>query len=89
MVQMKIDSSNIDLEFQTLQSGFVWGNKWGTPWGNYTTEIEGTIIREKGNRISLDFTNKGLDDNGTNIIFYGFVISYKPLVPHQYGTGIS
>lgn len=90
--KIKIDaeqSNVIELGFQELQSGFSWGNEWGNPWGNYTTTIEGTMIREKGNRISLNFTNKELEDKGSNLIFYGFVISYKSLTPHQYGLGNS
>ena len=73
----------IDTGFQELQSGFVWGNQWGNPWGNFTTAMQSTFIRDKGNRIAFSFTNKGLDDIGTNIIFYGFVISFKALTPHQ------
>lgn len=85
-VLIRIDTDQtdvIDTGFQELQSGFVWGNQWGNPWGNFTTAMQSTFIRDKGNRIAFSFTNKGLDDIGTNIIFYGFVISFKALTPHQ------
>jgi hypothetical protein len=84
LIRIDYESTNIiDTNFQELQSGFVWGNPWGTPWANHTTTMQSTFIRKKGNRIALSFTNKGLTDIGSNIIFYGFVISYKELTPHQ------
>lgn len=89
---IRIDNGSTDVKetgFQELQSGFVWGNPWGTPWANHTTTMQTTFIREKGNRIALSFTNKNLYDLGTNIIFYGFVISFKELTPHQKMSAIN
>lgn len=84
LVRVDADYTDVfDTEFQELQSGFIWGNPWGNPWGNFTTQMQSTLIREKGNRIAFSFTNKGLSDIGTNIIFFGFVVSYKALTPHQ------
>lgn len=70
-------------DLNEINSGFVWGAEWGSPWGNYTTNIQSAFIREKGNRIAIGLTNKGLTDINTNIIFYGFAISFKPLTPYQ------
>ena len=85
-VLVRIDTDQTDVietGFQELQSGFIWGNPWGNPWGNFTTAMQSTFIRDKGNRIAFNFTNKDLTDIGTNIIFYGFVVSFKALTPHQ------
>lgn len=85
-VLVRIDTDQTDVietGFQELQSGFIWGNPWGNPWGNFTTQMQSTFLREKGNRIAFSFTNKGLIDKGANIILYGFVVSFKPLTPHQ------
>lgn len=55
----------------------------GYNWENYLANIQSALIRQKGNRIGITFTNKGLNDINVNIIIYGFAISYKSLTPYQ------
>ena len=76
-----IESSYLNLA--KLNEGLVWGDTWGTPWGNYSTNLQSAFIRQKGNRISLTFTNALNPEINTSIIIYGFAITYKPLIAYQ------
>ncbi len=78
-----IEVSSMIFNLSKLNEGFVWGDLWGSPWGNYSTNLQSLFIREKGNRISLTFTNIIDPQINTNIIVYGFVVSYKPLIAYQ------
>jgi hypothetical protein len=78
---IELDSMLINL--QKLNIGLVWGELWGSPWGNYSTNLQSAFIREKGNRITITFTNILNPEIDTNIIIYGFAISYIALTPHQ------
>ena len=78
---IELDSMLINL--QKLNIGLVWGALWGSPWGNYSTNLQSAFIREKGNRITITFTNILNPEIDTNIIIYGFAISYIALTPHQ------
>lgn len=78
-----LDTDMIAIDLSDVNAGLVWGNPWGSPWGNYTTQMQSAFIRMKGNRIGVGLTNKGLTDINTNLIFYGFAISYKTLTPFQ------
>ena len=78
-----LDTDMITIDLSDVNSGLTWGNPWGNPWGNYSTQMQSAFIRMKGNRIGIGLTNKGLEDINTNLVFYGFAISFKQLVPFQ------
>lgn len=78
-----LDTDMITIDLSDVNSGLTWGNPWGSPWGNYSTQMQSAFIRMKGNRIGIGLTNKGLEDINTNLVFYGFAISFKQLVPFQ------
>ncbi|GEM_PF-1549339 len=78
-----IEVTSILIDLAKLNEGFVWGDLWGSPWGNYSTNLQSAFIRQTGNRISLTFTNIIDPQINTNIVVYGFVISYKPLIAYQ------
>lgn len=87
---IKVDFVNVDIiEMIEADDGLVWGTEWGNPWGNYSTTMQSVFIREKGNRVELTFTNKGLTDNGIETIIYGFALSYRPLIPYQGFSNLS
>lgn len=78
-----LDTDMITIDLSDVNSGLTWGNPWGNPWGNYSTQMQSAFIRMKGNRIGVGLTNKGLEDINTNLVFYGFAISFKQLIPFQ------
>ena len=78
-----LDTDMITIDLSDVNSGLTWGNPWGNPWGNYSTQMQSAFIRMKGNRIGIGLTNKGLEDINTNLVFYGFAISFKQLIPFQ------
>ena len=84
-----LDTDMITIDLSDVNSGLTWGNPWGSPWGNYSTQMQSAFIRMKGNRIGVGLTNKGLEDINTNFVFYGFAISFKPLIPFQKLSNIS
>lgn len=85
-VILRIDDLTVDIvefDLMELNEGFVWGTDWGRPWGNYSTHMQNAFIRRKGNRIGIDFTNKGFTELNTNIVLYGYAFSYIPLTPYH------
>ena len=78
-----LDTDMVTIDLSDVNSGLAWGNPWGSPWGNYTTQMQSAFIRMKGNRIGIGLTNKGLADINTNLVFYGFAISFIQLTPFQ------
>lgn len=72
------------VEISELNEGLTWNTAWGSPWGYYSSTMKNIFIRQKGSRIELTITNKDLAEAaGVNILFYGFAVSYKSLIPYQ------
>ena len=82
-VSISVDYKNVEIDFQEDNTGLVWGSEWGRVWGNAAENLKAAFVRYKGNTMTLVFTNKMLEDIDTNIVIYGFAVSYKTLTPHQ------